>query len=94
MIPCPNCFYGEVQVIDTRDTPDGGRRRRYRCRKCDYRFTTGEMVIGDDWHRGETLLEALVRKVSTSKSLECYDEAVLLSELLRRKNNGNGSGEI
>ena len=34
---------GVVDVIDSRTTPDDGRRRRYRCQKCGHRYTTYEL---------------------------------------------------
>jgi transcriptional repressor NrdR len=40
---CPHCSYEESKVIDSRDAPDGIRRRR-ECIKCGLRFTTYERI--------------------------------------------------
>ena len=40
---CPYCYYAESKVIDSRDAPDGIRRRR-ECIKCGLRFTTYERI--------------------------------------------------
>jgi transcriptional repressor NrdR len=40
---CPFCGHGDTQVVETRDSDDGGAiRRRRRCQDCDRRFTTYE----------------------------------------------------
>ena len=38
---CPYCKHSDTQVLDSRDGPDGVRRRR-ECLKCKNRFTTYE----------------------------------------------------
>lgn len=38
---CPKCKHRETQVVDSRDTHEGVRRRR-ECLACKYRFTTYE----------------------------------------------------
>jgi transcriptional repressor NrdR len=40
---CPQCADRETQVIDSRDTHDGVRRRR-ECLSCKHRFTTYERI--------------------------------------------------
>lgn len=40
---CPKCKHTETQVIDSRDCPDGVRRRRA-CLECRYRYTTYERM--------------------------------------------------
>lgn len=40
---CPRCKHRESQVVDSRDTSDGIRRRR-ECHSCKFRFTTYERV--------------------------------------------------
>ena len=40
---CPFCGHGESRVIDSRESPDGIRRRR-ECVRCELRFTTYERV--------------------------------------------------
>jgi transcriptional repressor NrdR len=40
---CPFCSHSETQVVETRDSEDGGFiRRRRQCAGCDKRFTTYE----------------------------------------------------
>lgn len=40
---CPKCHHDETSVLDSRETPEGVRRRR-ECQKCKLRFTTYERV--------------------------------------------------
>lgn len=40
---CPFCDHDESRVIDSRESPDGIRRRR-ECARCELRFTTYERV--------------------------------------------------
>ncbi len=42
---CPYCHSNDSRVIDTREVPDGIRRRR-ECSDCHQRFTTYERVAG------------------------------------------------
>ena len=52
---CPFCNHDETQVVETRESDEGGViRRRRRCLKCDKRFTTYE--------RAELVLPAVVKK--------------------------------
>ncbi len=52
---CPYCDHDETQVVETRESDEGGViRRRRRCLKCDKRFTTYERV--------EIMLPAVVKK--------------------------------
>ncbi len=52
---CPFCVHTETQVVETRESDDGGAvRRRRRCQKCDKRFTTYE--------RAEIAFPAVVKK--------------------------------
>ncbi|MDH4051669.1 MAG: transcriptional regulator NrdR [Rubrivivax sp.] len=52
---CPYCDHAETQVVETRESDEGGvNRRRRRCLKCDKRFTTYERV--------ESTLPAVVKK--------------------------------
>lgn len=44
---CPKCG-GKVRTIETRPNPyNNQNRRRKRCMKCDYRFTTYELTAVD-----------------------------------------------
>lgn len=46
---CPYCLNEETAVLESRGLPeDAGVRRRRRCKKCDKRFTTHEMVVHID----------------------------------------------
>ena len=52
---CPYCSHDETQVVETRESDEGGViRRRRRCLQCEKRFTTYE--------RSEVALPALVKK--------------------------------
>lgn len=42
---CPYCGHDNSRVIDTREVPDGIRRRR-ECLSCQQRFTTYERIAG------------------------------------------------
>jgi transcriptional repressor NrdR len=42
---CPKCKHDDTRVLDSRDTHEGKEiRRRRKCAKCGYRFTTFERV--------------------------------------------------
>jgi transcriptional repressor NrdR len=42
---CPKCKNADTKVVDSRSVEDGRAiRRRRRCEKCDYRFTTFERL--------------------------------------------------
>ena len=52
---CPFCHHAETQVVETRESDEGGVvRRRRRCLHCDKRFTTYE--------RAEIALPTVVKK--------------------------------
>jgi transcriptional repressor NrdR len=52
---CPYCSHDETQVVETRESDEGGViRRRRRCLHCEKRFTTYE--------RAEIALPAVVKK--------------------------------
>jgi transcriptional repressor NrdR len=52
---CPFCSHDETQVVETRESDEGGViRRRRRCLHCDKRFTTYERI--------EIALPAVVKK--------------------------------
>ncbi|APW46934.1 transcriptional regulator NrdR [Rhodoferax antarcticus] len=52
---CPFCSHPDTQVVETRESEDGGFiRRRRRCASCDKRFTTYE--------RPEVNFPAIVKK--------------------------------
>jgi transcriptional repressor NrdR len=69
---CPYCSHGETQVVETRESDDGGViRRRRRCLRCDKRFTTYERV--------EIALPAVVKK---DGAREEFDPAKLRGSML------------
>ena len=52
---CPYCSHDETQVVETRESDEGGViRRRRRCLRCEKRFTTYERI--------EIALPTLVKK--------------------------------
>ena len=52
---CPYCGHDETQVVETRESDEGGAiRRRRRCQSCEKRFTTYE--------RAEIVLPSVVKK--------------------------------
>jgi transcriptional regulator NrdR family protein len=42
---CPKCNSDNVAVVDSRERPDGKRRRRYLCKDCNSRFSTLEVTV-------------------------------------------------
>jgi transcriptional repressor NrdR len=60
---CPYCEHEDTQVVETRESDEGGViRRRRKCLKCDKRFTTYERV--------EITLPAVVKKDGTRAEFE------------------------
>jgi transcriptional repressor NrdR len=69
---CPYCGHDETQVVETRESDEGGVvRRRRRCLHCDKRFTTYE--------RAEIALPAVVKK---DGAREEFDAAKLRASML------------
>lgn len=66
---CPYCASQNSRVIDTREVPDGIRRRR-ECTNCQQRFTTYERIAG---------ISLLI--VKRDKSREEFDREKLLRNL-------------
>ena len=66
---CPYCGHENSRVIDTREVPDGIRRRR-ECLNCHQRFTTYERIAG---------INLLV--VKRDRSREEFDREKLLKSL-------------
>ncbi|NCN70000.1 MAG: transcriptional repressor NrdR [Rhodoferax sp.] len=68
---CPFCSHPDTQVVETRESEDGGFiRRRRRCTSCDKRFTTYE--------RPEVNFPAIVKK--DGRRIE-YERAKLLASM-------------
>lgn len=69
---CPFCSHDETQVVETRESDEGGViRRRRRCLHCDKRFTTYERV--------EIALPAVVKKDGSRVE---FDAAKLRASML------------
>jgi transcriptional repressor NrdR len=69
---CPYCTHEETQVVETRESDEGGViRRRRRCLKCDKRFTTYE--------RPEMAMPQVVKKDGTRAE---YDPAKLRASMM------------
>lgn len=69
---CPFCTHDETQVVETRESDEGGVvRRRRRCLKCDKRFTTYE--------RAEIAFPAVVKKDGSRVE---FDAAKLRASML------------
>lgn len=52
---CPACNSRDLYCIDSREMRGNKRRRRHRCLRCDYRFTTIEIVVDSDLMRDPAL---------------------------------------
>ena len=62
---CPECESVDCVAIDSRMRFDGKRRRRYKCLRCDARYTTIEVYARDHAKMSEALKrENTVRKVA------------------------------
>lgn len=69
---CPFCIHDETQVVETRESDEGGViRRRRRCLRCEKRFTTYERI--------EISLPAIVKKDSSRVD---FDPAKLRASML------------
>jgi transcriptional repressor NrdR len=69
---CPYCGHDETQVVETRESDEGGAiRRRRRCQHCEKRFTTYE--------RAEIALPAVVKKDGSRVD---FDAAKLRASML------------
>ena len=65
---CPYCLHEDTAVLESRGLPDDlGVRRRRRCKKCDKRFTTHEVVVNID-----------LKVVKKSGKVELYNRDKLL----------------
>lgn len=79
---CPYCDHDETQVVETRESDEGGViRRRRRCLKCDKRFTTYELV--------EIALPALVKKDGSRVEFDPAKLRASMSLALRKRPVGS-----
>ena len=75
---CPYCDHAETQVVETRESDEGGViRRRRRCLKCDKRFTTYERV--------EVALPAVIKKDGTRAEFDVDKLIASMSLALRKR---------
>lgn len=75
---CPFCDHAETQVVETRESDEGGViRRRRRCLKCDKRFTTYERV--------EIALPAVVKKDGTRADFDVDKLSASMTLALRKR---------
>jgi transcriptional repressor NrdR len=75
---CPYCSHDETQVVETRDSDEGGViRRRRRCLHCEKRFTTYE--------RPEIALPAVVKKNNTRAEFDSNKLRASMQLALRKR---------
>jgi len=71
-VRCPYCGHDDTQVVETRESDEGGAiRRRRRCQHCEKRFTTYE--------RAEIAMPAVVKKDGSRVD---FDAAKLRASML------------
>jgi transcriptional repressor NrdR len=69
---CPYCSHDDTQVVETRESDEGGViRRRRRCQGCEKRFTTYERI--------EAVMPTIVKKDGSRVD---YDAAKLRGSML------------
>lgn len=99
---CPFCGSHDSRVIDTREVPDGIRRRR-ECNDCHQRFTTYERVAGvsllivkRDGRREEYDRDKLIRsmRVSCSKRAVSAEQLEHAAQEIEADIYSMGRGEI
>jgi len=75
---CPYCDHAETQVVETRESDEGGViRRRRRCTKCEKRFTTYERV--------EVQLPAVVKRDGTRDDFDIDKLRASMKLALRKR---------
>jgi transcriptional repressor NrdR len=75
---CPYCNHDETQVVETRESDEGGViRRRRRCLKCDKRFTTYERI--------EVALPVVVKKDGRRDEFDADKLAASMMLALRKR---------
>ena len=80
---CPYCGFQNSRVIDTREVPDGIRRRR-ECQSCKQRFTTYERIAGVSLlvvKRDNSREEFNHEKLLHSLQVACYKREVSAQQL-------------
>lgn len=82
---CPKCGRESFTCIDSRPHDEMSRRRRYKCKDCDFRFTTMESIIPDrsavkyDKNAISMLIEDNKRKKKFIENIEKIDS--ILAEM-------------
>jgi transcriptional repressor NrdR len=77
-VRCPYCSHEETQVVETRESDEGGViRRRRKCLKCDKRFTTYE--------RPEIALPAVVKRDGTRADFDASKLRASMMLALRKR---------
>ena len=75
---CPYCSHEETQVVETRESDEGGViRRRRKCLKCEKRFTTYE--------RPEIALPAVVKRDGTRADFDASKLRASMMLALRKR---------
>jgi transcriptional repressor NrdR len=75
---CPFCDHAETQVVETRESDEGGViRRRRRCVKCEKRFTTYERI--------EIALPAVIKKDGTRAEFDLDKLEASMALALRKR---------
>ena len=75
---CPFCDHSETQVVETRESDEGGViRRRRRCLGCDKRFTTYERV--------EISLPVVIKKDGTRSEYDADKVRASMQLALRKR---------
>lgn len=76
---CPYCSHDETQVVETRESDEGGVvRRRRRCQHCEKRFTTYE--------RAEIALPAIVKRSGARVDFDPNKLRASMTLALRKRN--------
>ncbi len=75
---CPYCSHDETQVVETRESDEGGViRRRRRCLHCEKRFTTYERI--------EIALPAVVKKDGSRAEFDAAKPRASMLLALRKR---------
>ena len=74
---CPVCHSSNTHCANSRNEPNGGRRRRYKCKECGMSFGSLEMLLTDD---------TSARSMADRFKLQCLQE-LTFSELFAEIGN-------
>ena len=99
---CPYCSIRNNRVVDTREVPDGIRRRR-ECNQCQQRFTTYERIAGislliikRDGRREEFDRDKLIKSmfISCSKRPISAQQIETAAQRIETELYAQGKGEV